>query len=118
MKASALGRETALLALMLALAPQAAEARRVYGADVPDPSSPVPGEEGHFIVRRPWNRVLRTLRRSYGRVEGVVLRRLDTPPNVKAYHVENTRPGRSWDGMNVYEDIREGTVHVQVLRAE
>ena len=114
-------RLAALLACVGALAvtvpSSPAAARRVHGARIPDPSDPVPGEGATFVVRRPWARVLRELRRTYGKTPGVVIRRVDTPPSVKAFYVENTRRGRAWDGINVYEVLRSGTVYVSVLPA-
>lgn len=107
-----------LIVLFSLLTAQIAEARQVYGATIPDPSDPVAGQAGRFILRRPFDRVLKDLRRTYGRSRGVVIREMATPPRVKYYWIENTREGRSWDGINLYEDPRTRTVYVTVLRAK
>lgn len=106
-----------LLTLGLALAQSPpAEARRVYGATIPDPSDPQK-TDGHFIVRKSFDKALRELRRTYGNTRGVVIRTPLAPPRVRARYVENTRANRTWDGINLYEDPSEGVVYISVLPA-
>jgi hypothetical protein len=51
----------------------------------------------------------------YGKSEGIVMRPLPTNPEVDGWFVQNLRPGRTWDGINVYR--AEGTIHIVVLPA-
>lgn len=108
----------AALALAATLAPAPALARRVHGASLPDPSDPVGKLPDHFVARKPLEKVLRELKQTYGKVSGVVMHRLDAPPSVNAYTFVNTRAGRSWDAINVYEVLREQRVYLSVLPAK
>lgn len=110
---------TAFLGLVVWTAlPAPAEARRVFGANLPDPLDPIGQDEGQFVVPRPFNRVLRDLRRTYGSVPGIVMRRVPTSPQVKAYNITNTRRGRTWDGINIYQDLSTKRVYLTVLRSQ
>lgn len=95
-------------------------ARTVHGAQLPEPLSPIPGDGTgtRFVAPTQLEKVLKGLRRTYGRTEGVVIRRLRAPLRVTVYLVENLRPNRSWDAINVYEDTSSRTVYLTVLPAE
>lgn len=112
---------TATLGLALLL-PTEAEARKVHGATIPDGVEPLSetakGGAAHFRVLRPWTKTMRELERTYRRVPGVVIRRVDSPPRVRAWYIENTRAGRSWDGINLYEDLAKKTIFLSVLPAK
>lgn len=113
-----------LLASVLALAmglgmasAPAAEARTVHGAQLPEPLAPIPGDETgtRFVVPTSLDRALRWLRRTYRRSEGVVIRRLRAPLRVEVYVIQNLRPNRTWDAINLYEDGASRTVYLTVL---
>ncbi|MBX2814089.1 MAG: hypothetical protein KTR25_19930 [Myxococcales bacterium] len=108
----------ALAAYLVTVEPASAEARRVFGAILPDPLDPINEIEGRFSVPRPFKRVLKDLRRTYSSIPGIIIRRITTSPQVRAYYVENTRRGRSWDGINLYEDLGSKRVYLTVLRVE
>lgn len=91
-----------------------AEAKRVFGAAIPDEVRRI--DEGRFRSRRDWDRTLRFFRSVYRRTSGVVWRRIETPPNVKAIHIQNTKRKRKWDGINIYE-TKGGKVYIYVLRS-
>ena len=97
------------------VAPFEAEARRVFGAQIPDDAEPTGRGTGHFVVRKPWEKLMKELQRSYREAPGIVIRRISTPPSVKAYYVENTRRGRTWDGINVYRDLDKRVNFLTVL---
>ncbi|MEL6184883.1 MAG: hypothetical protein AAFU79_09685 [Myxococcota bacterium] len=107
------GATSALLVVGL-LSSVRAEARSVHGATIPDGAEPT-GQVNQFIARRPWNKIMTELRRTYRRVPGVVFRRVSTPPRIRAWYIQNTRAGRTWDGINVYEDLAKRTVYLSVL---
>lgn len=104
-------------AALAMLGPGTASARKIHGATLPDPCDPVAGQDGLFVIRKPWDKALAELRRTYANVPGVVVRRLDAPSRVTAYYIENTRTGRSWDGINVYTTLGDDTVYATVLPA-
>lgn len=93
-----------------------AEARSAHGATIPDAAEPT-GQLNHFVARRPWPKIMKELRRTYKRIPGVVFRRVATPPRIRAWYIQNTRAGRTWDGINVYEDLSKRTVYLSVLPA-
>ena len=98
----------------LALSSTPAIAKKVHGAHVLDESRPV-GDD-RFQSMRDWDRTLRFFRSVYGKTAGVVWRRVDTTPKVKAIHIENTRRGQGWEGINIYET--DGKIFVYVIREE
>lgn len=91
-----------------------AAAATVSGASIPPEVSRV--GRGRYRSKRDWDRTLRFFRGVYGRKQGIIWKRLDTPPRVKAIHIANTRARRRWDGINIYES--EGKVTIVVLPAE
>lgn len=100
--------------LLFAGASARAEAKRVFGALIPDEVHRV--DDARYRSRRDWDKTLRFFRSVYKRTSGVVWRRIETPPNVKAIHIQNTRRKRKWDGINVYE-TKSGKVFIYVLRS-
>lgn len=114
---------SAIFALLVAagvLASEPAHARRVHGAEIPVPSPPVPGDASgtRFVVQKRFEQALRFLRRTYRRERGIVIEQLRTPLRVRAFVVRNTRRGRTWDAINLYEDEASRTVYLTVLPSE
>jgi len=102
-----------LVVLTAASSARVARAAKAFGAPLPDKVRQV--EEGRFHSLQNWDRTVRWFRRVYGRSEGIVLRPLETTPEVEGWFVQNLRPGRTWDGIHVYRT--EGTIHLFVLPA-
>lgn len=104
-----------LLAAILTAAvatPGLARADKVYGALILEEARRV--EKGRYASKKDLDRTMRFFRNVYGRKSGYVIRRLQSVPGVKGYHIANLRRGRTWDGINVYEHKR--TVHIYVLK--
>jgi hypothetical protein len=102
------------LVLVAALHPRLAHAKSLYGAVVLDEVTDV--EEGRFRSKRDWERTIRFFYSVYGKKTGVVWKALESTAKVKAVHIQNTAPGRKWDGINVYE-TKDGKVFIYVLKA-
>ncbi len=103
-----------LLAMLLAVAPDAF-AERVFGATIPDDVSKL--DDTRYRSKKDWDKTMRSFRNMYDRTSGVVFQRIATTPKVRnAYHIQNTRPDRHWDGINVYETA-DGKVFITVLPA-
>lgn len=105
------------MGLWLGIQVSPAQAARVVGAALPEQVTRI--GETRFRSLQNWERTVRWFRRVYGDSEGVVWRRLETPPQVEAFMVENLRRGRSWDAIHVYRALRgphEG-VHIFVAPA-
>ena len=95
-----------------------AQARDVFGATIPDPAEPIGDEaDGRFILSKRYKRALQELRRRYGNSKGIIIRRVASSRQVTAVYVQNTRPNRTWDGINLYEDLTQRRVYISVLRA-
>lgn len=107
-----------LVIVGLGLSASESEARRVFGAKIPDPSDPAGDQPGHFVVRKSFMQVVREVKRTYERSPGIIIHRLVTPPRINAYYIENTRRGRTWDGINLYEYRAKKTVFMTVLPAQ
>lgn len=102
-------------ALGLALCASTASASiKVHGATVDDESRKV--GESRFKSTQDWEKTLRFYRSAYGGKPGYVWQTIETPPKVKAVHIENTHPKRQWEGINIYET--NGEIFVYVIKAE
>ncbi len=104
----------AALTCVLAAASPAVASIKVHGAIMDDEYKKV-GED-RFRSKEDWEKTVRFFRSAYGGKPGYVWFTIDTPPKVKAIHIENTHPGRTWEGINIYETNRE--IFVYVIRAE
>lgn len=99
---------------MICLTPRA-EAAKSRGATLPEQ---VRREgPGRYRSLQSWDKTVRWFRRVYAGSDGLVWRRLQTPPHVEGFYIQNLRPGRNFDGINVYRATRgkhEG-VHIYVV---
>jgi hypothetical protein len=102
------------LAAAVGLGPSGARAERLHGAVLPREVRPA--GSNRFASAQTYPRTLRWFRRTYGRSEGIFFRPLRGSPKVQGVFIQNLRPGRAWDGINLYE--AEGTVHIYVLPAQ
>jgi hypothetical protein len=101
--------------LFAVLAPAGAEAAaRVHGVVLDDSAKKV-GED-RFKSTEDWEKTVRFFRNAYGGKTGIVFRTIETPPKVKALHIENTLPKRQWEGINIYETA--GDIFIYVIKAE
>ncbi|MCK6548222.1 hypothetical protein L6R52_20400 [Myxococcota bacterium] len=98
---------------LVAGAPAAASAARVHGAVIDDTAKKV-GED-RFKSTEDWDKTIRFFRSAYGGKPGIVWRVVDTPPKVRAIHIENTAPKRTWEGINIYET--GGEIFIFVIKA-
>ncbi|MGF1510599.1 MAG: hypothetical protein ACFB9M_13950 [Myxococcota bacterium] len=78
-----------------------ATAARRYGAVLPDEARQVGTDR--FVSQQDYQRTLRWFRRVYGQSDGVFFRPLHGSPEVRGVFIQNIRPGRGWDGINLYE---------------
>jgi hypothetical protein len=92
----------------------AVAAIKVHGAIVDDEYKAV--GENRFRSKEDWEKTIRFFKSHYGGKPGYVWINIDTPPKVKAIHIENTHAGRTWEGINIYETNRE--IYVFVIKAE
>lgn len=70
------------------------------------PPTLVPIDDTRYRSRKDWARTLRFFRAHYPARRGIVWKRLEAPPGVEALHIQNTRAGRRWDGINIYQTKR------------
>jgi hypothetical protein len=98
---------------LAAAAPSAASAARLHGAVIDDTAKKV-GED-RFKSTEDWEKTIRFFRSVYGGKPGIVWRVIDTPPKVRALHIENTSPKRTWEGINIYET--GGEIFIFVIKA-
>ena len=87
---------------------------KVHGAILDDESKRV-GDD-RFRSKEDWEKTVRFFRGNYGGKPGYVWLTIETPPKVKAIHIENTHAGRAWEGINIYETNNE--VFIFVVKAE
>jgi hypothetical protein len=87
-----------------------ARADKVYGAVLLNEARKI--GPGRYQSMKDYQRTLRFFRKVHGRVPGVVIRRMNTTPKVKGVHISNLRPGRTWDGINIYETGRKVFIYV------
>jgi hypothetical protein len=105
----------ALLAASLAFAAVEAEAAsKVHGAALDDNAKKV--GENRYKSAEDWEKTIRFYRGVYGGKAGIVWSTIDTPPKVKAIHIANTLPKRTWEGINIYEV--GGDIFIFVIQAE
>ena len=90
-----------------------ASASTVSGAQLPAEVSRI--DRQRYLSKRSWDRTIKFYQGVYGRKRGIIWKRIDTPPGIKAIHIANTRARRRWDGINIYE--AEGKVTIFVLPA-
>lgn len=88
----------------------AALAATVSGAQLPPEVSRI--ESRRYRSKRDWDRTLRFYRSVYSRKRGIIWKQIDTPPGVKGVHIANTRAGRRWDGINIYEAGGKVTIFI------
>jgi hypothetical protein len=91
----------------------AGAAIKVHGAAVDDNAKKV--GESRFRSAEDWEKTIRFYRNVYGGKAGIVWSTIDTPPKVKAIHIANTLPKRTWEGINVYET--NGDIFIYVIPA-
>lgn len=104
-------------ALMFGLGLNAATAEaaiKVHGAVVDDAAKKL--SDGRFRSAEDWEKTIRFYRNVYGGKAGIVWRTVDTPPKVKAIHIANTLPKRTWEGINIYET--NGDIFIFVIAAD
>lgn len=85
-------------------------AATVSGAQLPPEVSRI--DKRRYLSKRTWDRTLRFYREVYRRKRGIIWKRIDTPPGIKAIHIANTRARRRWDGLNLYEANGRVTIFV------
>lgn len=100
--------------MALFLAAGAAHAETVHGALLAEGAKKV--GEGRYVAQKDWDKTVGFYRRLYAPGAGYVWRTLPSTPQVRAVHIENTKPGRTWDGINVYET--RGKVYIYVLATD
>lgn len=93
---------------------RAAGAIKVHGAAVDDGAKKV--GENRYKSGEDWEKTIRFYRNVYGGKAGIVWSTIDTPPKVKAIHIANTLPKRTWEGINIYEV--NGDIFIYVIPAE
>ena len=103
-----------MVALAAVTAPSVSHAARVHGAVIFDKTVKV--DDSRYRSKQNWDRTMRFFRRVYGDKPGMVMHAVPTPPRVKAVHIENTNPGASWEGINIYET--RGKVFIYVIAAD
>lgn len=92
----------------------ACAATRLHGVVLDDDYHKI-GED-RFRSKEDWEKTIRFFRSNYGGKPGYVWNLVDTPPKVKAVHIENTHPRRTWEGINIYET--NGEVYIYVIKAD
>ena len=101
------------LALVLGLAslsPASVNAAGAHGVVVPEGSKSV--GKARFRSAKDWDRTLRFFRSVFRREKFVVFQTLSSPPGVKAVYIENTKPKRSWDCINVYQSKNKVFIYI------
>ena len=88
-----------------------AQAETVHGALLAEGAHKV--GEARYVAQKDWDKTVGFYRRLYSPGADYVWRNLPSTPQVKAIHIENRKPGRSWDGINVYET--RGKVYIFVI---
>ena len=88
-------------------------AATVAGAQLPPDVSKIDAQR--YLSKRDWDHTIKFFQGVYGRKEGIIWKRIDTPPGVKALHIANTKARRRWDGINLVE--ADGKVTIFVLPA-
>jgi hypothetical protein len=99
---------------LLAATSTASASIKVSGATVDDESRKV--GENRFRSTQDWEKTLRFYRSAYGGKPGYVWHSIETPPKVKAIHIENTHDNRQLEGINIYET--SGEIFVFVIKAD
>jgi hypothetical protein len=87
---------------------------KVHGAVLDDTAKKV--GENRFKSTENWEKTIRFFRTTYGGRAGIVWSTIETPPKVRAIHIANTLPKRTWEGINVYE--ANGDVFIYVIKAD
>ncbi len=105
-----------LFALGLAVATfsvSSAEAKstRVHGALILDKS--VPTGDGRYRSTTTWDKTLKFYRSVYRGTKGVVWHRMNTNHKVKGVYLQNTRPGATWEAINIYQ--HKGRIFISVV---
>src|SRR5688572_20230042 len=59
--------------------------------------------DSRFKSTEDWEKTVRYFRNAFGGRAGIVWNTIHTPPKIKALHIANTLPKRTWDGINIYE---------------
>ena len=108
---SRFGTALALCIALCTIIVPSADAAGLYGALLPEGSTQV--GQARFRSSKDWDRTLRFFRSVYRREKNIVFQHLPSPPMVKAMYIENTKPGKRWEGINVYQ--AKGTVYLYVI---
>ena len=81
-----------------------------FGVVVPDGSKQI--AKARFRSSKDWDRTIRFYRSVYRREKAIVFQYLPSPPTVKALHIENTKPGQTWESINVYQSKDKVYIYV------
>lgn len=90
-----------ILALTFALLAAEAEGERVYGAPMVPNARKV--EDGRYISPRTYDDTLEFYEKLFKGSNAVRFRAIINAPSIKAVHMQNTKPGGTWLGINIYE---------------
>lgn len=101
------------LSMALFLFAASAGAETLHGALLAEGASKV--GENRYVAQKDWDKTVGFYRRLYAPGTGYVWRSLPSTPQVKAVNIENLKPDRKWDGINVYET--RGKVYIYVIPA-
>lgn len=96
---------------LLSAAPVHALAGGAHGVIVPGGSKLI--SKDRFKSSKDFDRTLRFYRSVYRREKTIVFQHLPSPPAVKAMYIENTKPGASWEGINLYRT--RGKVYIYII---
>lgn len=102
------------ISMALLLLTPAAGAETLHGALLAEGASKV--GENRYVAQKDWDKTVGFYKRLYAPGTGYVWRTLPSNPQVKAVSIENLKPDRKWDGINVYET--RGKVYIYVIPAE
>ena len=95
--------------------PRELEAATVHGAVVIDNAVQISAERFRAPKDKDWDKVVQFYRSAYGKKPGIVFRHIASTPKVKAMHIQNTKRGSSWEGINLYQT--GGDIFVYVIPA-
>lgn len=108
--------KAALFGLLLVAVGGEARAVTVHGALVIENATQVGPDRYKAPKDKDWDAVLRFYRNAYANKPGIVFRSIASTPKVKATHIQNTKRGSTWEGINIYET--GGEIFVYVLSGE
>lgn len=91
--------------------PQRTSAAGAHGVVVPQGSKTM--GKSQFRSSKDWDRTIRFFRKVFRGDKGIVFQLMKSPPNVKAYHIQNINPKRRWDSVNIYENKQK--VYISIL---